>query len=92
MSSNLTPLQVCERLIGGAERLGGIAGLNDKVAYNWRHPTKWRDAGDLPSARIMRSLLAHAAARGIPLTAEMLIWGASAAEIDALLASRQAAE
>ena len=92
MSSNLTPIQVCERLLGGPAALGSIAGLNDKAAFHWRHPTKWRDAGDLPSARIMRSLLAHAAARGIPLTADMLIWGADAAEIDALLASRQAAE
>jgi hypothetical protein len=35
----------------------------------------------------MRLLLAHAAARGIPLTAEHLIWGAPAAQIEALLAA-----
>jgi len=83
MSNNLTPLAICERLIGPPEVLGGVAGLGPKAAYGWRRPSKNRDAGDL-SPRIMRALLAHAAARGIPLRADHLIWGAPAAEIEAL--------
>lgn len=48
-------------------------------------------AGDMPSARVMRSLLAHAAAKGIPLKPEHLIWGAPAAEVEALLKQMAAA-
>jgi hypothetical protein len=79
-------MEVCEALIGRPEVLGQIAGLGPKAAYGWRHGSAWRDAGDLHSARTMRLLLAHARDRGIPLTAEHLIWGAEAAEIEALLA------
>jgi hypothetical protein len=84
MQQNLTPLEVCEALIGPPERLSVIIGYNSKAAYNWRHPTGRRPAGDLPSTKIMRSLLDHAKARGIPLTAEHLIWGATAEEVDKL--------
>lgn len=84
MSRNLTPTEVAERLIGPPDVLGAIIGMGDKAAYGWRHGSKFRDAGDFPSPRHMRALLAHAAARGIPLRAEHLIWGADAAEIEAL--------
>jgi len=92
MSSNLTPIQVAERLIGPPDLLGTITKMGPKAAYGWRRGSKFRDAGDLPSPRLMRALLAHAAARGIPLTADHLIWGASEAEIAALTAYRGAAE
>lgn len=96
MSDHLTPVQVCERLIGPLPVLERIVGYRPKAGYAWLRPSGSREAGDLPSARLMRSLLAHAAARGIPLTADHLIWGASAAEIDALAkpapASLEAAE
>lgn len=85
MSNNLTPFQVVERLIGPPEAVGPIAGMNEKTSYGWRKSSANRDAGDIPSARTMRSLLAHAAAKGIPLKAEHLIWGAPAAEVEALL-------
>ncbi len=87
MSYNLTPLQVCERLIGPLDRLSAICGLRQKAGYLWRKPAKGRDAGDFPAARHQRRLLAHAAARGIPLTADHLIWGAPADEIDQLVAA-----
>lgn len=86
MSHNLTPMQVCERLIGNPETIGRAVGYQGKAAFHWRHERQGRAAGDLPSATVMRRLLAHAAAHQIPLTADHLIWGASEAEIETLLA------
>lgn len=86
MSNHLTPLQVCERLVGPLPAIASICGQSQKAAYIWRRGSTLRDAGDIPSARHQRRLLAYGAARGIPLTAEHLIWGADAAEIEALLA------
>lgn len=84
MSSHLTPLEVCERLIAPLKDLGQIAGLGAKAAYAWRNPSQYRDAGDM-SPRANRKLLKWAARRGIPLTADHLINGAKRAEIDDLL-------
>lgn len=95
MSKHLTPLEVCEALFGHIESVSVAAGLEGKAAYAWRHASKWRDAGDIGASRYQRRLLAHAAARGIPLTADHLIWGAPASQIEALLAAnseRMAAE
>lgn len=89
MTHNLTPMQVCERLIGKPEAIGLAAGLGDKAAYHWRSERKGRAAGDLPTASIMRALLAHSAAHGLGLTADHLIWGAPEDEIAAILATRQ---
>ena len=83
-------MDVCERLIGDPRRLAAICGLEVKSAFPWRRASKWRDAGDLPSAKTQRALLAHSAAHRLGLTAEHLIWGASEAEIDAILAERDA--
>lgn len=74
-----------ERLIGRPERVSAVTGQSDKAAYLWRHGSSSRDAGDIPSTRLMSVLLKHAAANGIPLTAEHLIWVASEADILALL-------
>ncbi|WP_289150250.1 hypothetical protein [uncultured Salipiger sp.] len=90
MDKHLTPVEVCERLIAPVERLSKIAGLNEKAGYVWRRASSWRDAGDMPS-RVNRALLAHAAARGIPLRPDHLIWGASEAEINALLQQMESA-
>ena len=84
MSSHLTPLQVCERLIAPIAKLGEIAGSGNKSAYAWVNPSKWRDAGDMPP-RANRKLLKYAKRKGIPLTPAHLIFGATRAEIDALL-------
>lgn len=86
MSKHLTPVEVLERLIGPLDVLAKIVGAHGKSPYLWRRSSQWRDEGDLPSARHMRAFLAHAAARQIPLTADHLIWGASAEEIGALTA------
>lgn len=86
MTDNLTPMQVCERLIGKPEQIAVAVGYDQKSAFPWRRAAKNRAAGHFPSSMIMQRLLAHAAARHIPLTADHLIWGASEAEITALLA------
>lgn len=91
MCSNLTPSQVVEALLGRPEVVGPMIGMSDKAGYRWRRSSATRDIGDLPNPRIMRSLLAHAAAKGIPLKPEHLIWGAPAAEVEALLKQMAAA-
>jgi hypothetical protein len=84
MSKDLTPLEVCERLIAPVEDIGPIVGYSLKAAYNWRRPSKFRRAGDLPGV-VQRKLLDHARARGILLKPEWLIEGADADEISAAL-------
>lgn len=81
-------MEVCEALIGRPEALSQIAGLGPKAAYGWRHGSAWRDEGDVGSGRTMRALLHHARQHGIPLTAEHLIFGAPASDIEALLAAQ----
>lgn len=91
MSKHLTPLEVCERLIGPPPKLATIAGLHEKSAWPWRRSSHWRDAGDLPSSRVQRALLNYARLSGRPIKPEWLIEGAPAAEIDALVASLEEA-
>lgn len=88
MSSHLTPVEVCLRLIGPLPMLEVAVGYKPKAGYLWMAASKNRDAGDFPTTRLMRRLLAHAARHHIPLTADHLIWGASAEDIEALLAVR----
>jgi len=90
MTQHLTPLAVCECLLGTSEDVALALGYDCKSAYPWRHASKTRDAGDFPSARLMRRLLDHSDARGLGLKAEHLVRGASRAEIDAILALRAA--
>lgn len=91
MCSHLTPSQIVETLIGRPEVVGPIIGMSEKSGYRWRRSSSTRDLGDMPSARVMRSLLAHAAAKGIPLKPEHLIWGAPAAEVEEILKQMAAA-
>lgn len=86
MSCNLTPLDVCQHVFGDLEAVADALGFHAKSAYRWRQGGKWRKAGDLPSAEVMRSLLAAAHKRGLPLTADHLIHGAPKQELDDLLA------
>lgn len=92
MKHELTPLEVCERLIGPLQVIAEVIGYGPTAPYLWEKPAKNRDAGDLPSAIIMRSLLAHSTAHRLGLTAEHLIWGAEVAEIEAILAARRLSE
>lgn len=92
MSNHLTPLEVCERLIGKPETVAEASGLHKKSAFPWRHASKWREAGDLPSAKVMRALLAHSTANRLGLTADHLIWGADEGEIEDILALRRLSE
>lgn len=89
MSNNLTPLQVCERLIGPIEEIGVAASLDRKSAYRWRHGSEWRDPGDIPHARVMRALLAWSKARNLGLTADHLVRGATEDEIQVILNARK---
>jgi hypothetical protein len=70
-------MAVCERVIGTPEEIAAIIRCAPKSPYGWRWGSLNRDAGDIPSARHMRALLAYAAANDLPLTAEDLIWGVS---------------
>lgn len=85
MTYNLTPLEVCERLLGGIEAVAAAGGVTPKTPFGWRREAQYRRAGDLPSTQIQRKILAFAKANDIPLTAEHLIFGATVEEIGALL-------
>ncbi len=85
MSEHLQPAQIVEMLIGRPEVTGPIVGMSGKAGYRWRHASAIRDDGDMPSARVMRSLLTYAAANDIPLKAEHLIWGAPASEVEEIM-------
>jgi hypothetical protein len=89
MSKHLTPSDVVERIIGRPEAIGAAIGSDPKLAYSWRKASKNRDAGDIPTARHMRALLAHAAARRLPLRAEDLIFGCAAEDLEARIAAAQ---
>lgn len=89
MGNHLTPLEVVERLIGKPEIIGAIVATHPKSPYQWHYGAGRRAAGDIPYAAHMRALLSHSAARGLGLTAEHLIWGAPASEVEGILATRQ---
>lgn len=88
MGNHLSPIEVCERLIGPPNVLGPICGLDRTATYLWRRASTGRDAGEIPSTSHMRALLAYSTARGLGLIGDHLIWGADAAEIDAILEAR----
>ena len=90
MGSYLTPLEVCERLIGPRGALAAICGLGKKGAFFWNRPSQWRDAGDM-LPKHQRSLLDHSDRNGLGLTADHLIRGATEAEVAAVLAARNPA-
>lgn len=90
MTTHLTPLQVCERLFGSVEDVARAAGTHPKRGYVWRHSSKWADAGDFRSLRHVRALHAHARAKGIPVTLEHLIYGASEDAVAAIEAGQRA--
>ena len=87
--SHLSPMAVCERVIGTPEQIAAITRCAAKSPYGWRGASLNRDAGDIPSARHMRALLAHAAARRLPLTAEDLIFGCAAEDLEARIEAAQ---
>ena len=89
---HLTPVAVCEDLLGGIEVVSTAAGNKKKTGYAWRGGSAWRDAGDFSSVRSMRRLLVYSKRHKKGLTPEHLIWGASRAEIDRILAARQQPE
>ncbi len=88
MSEHLTPIAVCEALIGKPEVIGAVCGIDLKAPFGWRRAAEGRDAGDITSARHMRALLAHSETHGLGLTAGHLIRGAARAEVEAILAAR----
>lgn len=91
MSKHLTPAEVSFRLFGGVKGVSDILNVHEKTPVAWKRGSKLRDAGDIPSTRIIRILLAAATHRRIPLTIEHLIFGASEAEIAELSSLQEAA-
>ena len=91
MTIHLTPLEVCERLIGDIAAIAVVCGLHPKSPFFWRRPSKFRAAGDIPSL-MNRALLAYSDAHALGLTPAHLILGASDAEVAAILATRQTTE
>lgn len=94
MVHELTPLQVCERLIGPPPVIARAAGYTEKAAYAWRAASspaarQRREAGHMPP-RAMRALLLHSDEHALGLTARHLIMGAGEAEIEAILQARAA--
>jgi hypothetical protein len=87
---HVTPVGICERLIGPPPVIAAILGYNRTAIPQWRHANGLRAAGDFPSATIMRQLLAHSDAHRLGLTAGHLIQGAPEAEIAAILQARPA--
>lgn len=85
MSGHLAPASVIEHMIGRPEVVADAIGKDRSTVFSWQRPSKHREAGDIPSSRDMRRLLAYAAARRIPLRAEHLIWGAPRAEVEELM-------
>lgn len=81
-------MEVCERLIGPIPVLAEVAGINPKSPYGWRHASSWREAGQLPP-KVNTTLLAYADRHQLGLTADHLIRGADAAQIDAILMQRR---
>lgn len=73
-------------MFGKPEVLAEIVGSHEKAPFKWKNGSVWRDPGDLPSTRHQRKLLTWARKHAVPLTAEHLVFGASEAEVAALLA------
>lgn len=89
MSDHLTPVDVCVRLIGPLPALERIVGYRPKAGYGWLRSSAGRAPGQFPSTSLQRRMLDYSDAQGLGLTAEHLIRGASADEIDAILAARR---
>lgn len=88
MTDHLTPVAVCEELIGPLPVIAEIVGYDRSAGFGWRYATRNRAAGDFPSVRLMRRLLAHSARHGLGLVEKHLIWGAPRAEIEEILRAR----
>lgn len=86
MSDNLTPLAVCERLIGTKPELAALCGYDRTAAYHWDRPAKDRPAGHLPLA-VQSRLWRHVKAKKLPIPGHWLIEGAPLKDV---LAARDA--
>ncbi|MEX0306048.1 MAG: hypothetical protein AB3N12_01565 [Ruegeria sp.] len=95
MSDNLTPLEVCEKLIAPRKSLGALIGYKEKAAYSWAKPSKYRLAGDLP-VHAQRQILVEFRRRGLNADPAWLIEGAKRSDIEkflnSLAADKMAAE
>lgn len=89
MSEHLTPLRVCERLIGSITLIAEICQVSHTAPHHWKRGSKLHRAGDIPSARHMARLLAYSDRLGLGLTPLHLIEGADEAEVTAILDARQ---
>lgn len=70
---------VAKRLTGGAASLARIVGRDRTSVSRWD--------GDIPTTEMIRRLLCHARAHGLPLLERHLIWGAAEDELAAICQS-----
>lgn len=77
MKQHLSPVDVCVALLGSVPAVGEAAGLRGKSAFPWRRPSNFRDAGDLPSVRVLRKIHGELVARDLPVKLEWLVYGAA---------------
>ncbi|MCB1349827.1 MAG: hypothetical protein KDK11_14760 [Maritimibacter sp.] len=80
MIDHLTPLAVCERLIGPKPELERIAGYRPKAAYGWERSARTRAGGGLPP-RAQQAILKHIREQRLPIPADWLIEGATLKEV-----------
>jgi hypothetical protein len=88
MSEHLTPLRVCERLIGPITLIAEICQVSDTAPHHWKRGSKLHRAGDIPSARHMARLLEYSDRRSLGLHARHLIDGADEREVATILDER----
>jgi hypothetical protein len=81
MTEKLSPALLIEKRFGGVVEVAKIVGRNHSMVSKWKNPHK-KDSDGGRDGRVPdhahRALLEAAAARGIPLTAEELIYGGDA--------------
>lgn len=88
MSYHLTPLEVCDALIGSPAQIATICGLKPKATYPWRRKSDWQEAGDIRAAKYMRKLLHYSRRHKLGLEAKHLIFGATRADVARILETR----
>ena len=89
---DVTPLDAVHELIGPADLIAEICEIDRTTVISWQRGGKYRNAGDIPSARHMRRLVEYSRKRNLGLTYEHVVSGAPSEEIAFLKQAQCAAE